>query len=71
MKESKYIGSVNIKGQKEGEGKLYFPSGGFYIGNFYKDFMHGYGKLYYPSGKIAYEGTCKYDKFHGNGKLYN
>lgn len=62
---------MNIKGQKEGDGKLYFPSGGYYMGSFYKDFMHGQGKLYYPCGKLAYEGTFKYDKFHGCGKIYN
>ena len=71
MKESKYVGPVNIKGQKEGYGQIIFPSGGSYVGNFYKDFMHGDGKLLYPSGRTAYEGTFKYDKFHGSGKLYN
>lgn len=33
--------------------------------------MNGNGILYYNNNEIAYEGTFKDDKFHGQGKLMN
>lgn len=56
---------------KHGNGRLVFPSGGSYQGNFAYNKMDGYGKLFYPSGRLAYEGYWKNNKFNGYGKLFN
>lgn len=56
---------------KEGQGKLTYPDGAYYEGEFAKNRMHGYGTLYYRVGKPAYEGNWFEDQFHGKGVLYN
>lgn len=45
-----------INGVKEGFGKLSYPEGPYYLGNFQNDKMHGMGVLYYDEGKPAYDG---------------
>ena len=39
---------------RHGSGRLLFPSGGSYQGNFSYGKLEGYGKLFYPSGRLAY-----------------
>lgn len=41
---------------RHGKGKLIFPSGGCYCGDFILNKMQGFGKLFYPSGRLAYTG---------------
>ena len=45
-----------VNGKKEGFGKLSYPEGPFYLGNFHNDKMHGEGGLFYEEGKPAYNG---------------
>ena len=56
---------------KHGKGKITYPDGAYYEGEFKNDKMHGMGSLYYTKGKPAYEGQWMEDKFHGKGILYN
>lgn len=60
-----------LNSKKQGRGKLSFLDGGFYVGDWNEDTMHGNGTLFYPSGQIAYEGEWRNDKFHGTGTIYN
>lgn len=41
---------------KQGFGKLTYPEGPFYLGQFVDDKMHGKGVLYYEENKPAYDG---------------
>ena len=58
-------------GEKQGYGKLTYPDGVYYQGNFEKDTLHGRGSLYYAPNRPAYMGDWNHNKFHGNGVLYN
>lgn len=56
---------------KQGYGKLTYPDGVYYEGNFEADTLHGRGALYYGPGRPAYVGEWRHNKFHGKGVLYN
>lgn len=65
-----YRGAVNAQGEMEGQGKIEFAEGGSYVGEFYRNKLHGYGKLFFPSGRLAYEGYFHQNKFHRYGKIF-
>lgn len=41
-----------------GHGKLYYPSGGIYEGNFFNNVITGEGRMVYPNGDY-YQGGFK------------
>lgn len=47
----------------QGEGKMVWPDGKVYTGNFYNDLKNGEGKLTTAEGKV-YEGTWINGKFN-------
>ena len=58
-----------------GEGKIYYPNGNYYIGEFKYGLRDGKGSLFYKNGKIKYSGNyeknvCdnKYKDFDKDGK---
>ena len=56
---------------KNGFGKLIYPDGVFYEGNFKDDTLCGRGALYYGPNRPAYIGDWEDNKFNGQGTLYN
>jgi hypothetical protein len=58
-------------GMKYGHGKLIYPDGVFYEGNFKNDNLSGKGALYYGSNRPAYIGDWENNKFNGFGTLFN
>jgi hypothetical protein len=58
-------------GAKNGYGKLTYPDGVFYEGNFKSDTLSGKGSLFYGQNRPAYVGDWENNKFNGNGTLYN
>lgn len=58
-------------GVKHGFGKLIYPDGVFYQGNFKNDTLSGKGSLYYGHNRPAYVGDWQNNKFNGVGTLYN
>jgi hypothetical protein len=56
---------------KNGHGKLIYPDGVFYEGNFKNDALSGHGSLYYGMNRPAYVGSWENNKFNGFGTLYN
>lgn len=60
-----------MNGHKHGYGKLSYPDGAYYEGNFNSDAMHGQGTLYYRPEQPAYVGQWQQNQFHGAGTLYN
>jgi antitoxin component YwqK of YwqJK toxin-antitoxin module len=49
-------------GQKEGEGIMFYPDGGKYIGQWKNDQPSGQGTYYYADGKIL-SGEWKNNRF--------
>ena len=67
--DSKYIGEVNLKNQKQGHGiKVFGEDSPFskYEGEWEDGKFHGTGKLIFKNGDI-YEGEFQEGKFHGKG----
>ena len=58
-----------INGDGEGNGKLIFPSGNYYIGEFHKNERHGKGIMFSSENKIIYDGNFENDGYNGEGKL--
>ena len=52
----------------EGNGKLMYGDGSYYIGQFKKGLPNGKGKQYYKNGNIRYEGDYVNDEKEGVGK---
>jgi len=64
----KYEGDFK-DGKADGNGKIIYGDGKYYIGQLKNDHRHGKGILYYKNGNIKYEGDFVENKFEGNGKL--
>ena len=62
-----YVGKVNRDGQLHGQGKLTYPDGRVYEGNFQNGKYHGTGKLTLPDGYVQ-EGNFQNGELHGMGK---
>ena len=62
-----YHGECSSDGVLNGRGKLTWPSGDVYEGNWIDDKMNGRGKLVYSNGD-TYDGDFLNDKRHGLGK---
>ncbi|KAL6050364.1 Receptor-interacting serine/threonine-protein kinase 3 [Balamuthia mandrillaris] len=62
---STYIGSLNAKGRRNGQGKMIFKDGQ-YEGSWKNGKQHGFGTYVWTSGS-KYEGEWKEGKFHGQG----
>ena len=45
------------KSMRDGKGRLNFPDGSFYIGNFTSGNIHGRGTFYSPKGKAVFSGS--------------
>lgn len=58
-------------GMKNGFGRLVYPDGVYYEGNFQNDTLQGKGSLFYGPNRPAYVGDWVDNKFHGKGTLYN
>ena len=58
-------------GMKNGYGRLVYPDGVYYQGNFKNDTLEGKGSLFYGKERPAYVGDWVNNKFHGKGTLYN
>lgn len=67
---SRYEG-MSYKGLKHGFGKLIYPDGVYYEGNFEDDNLSGEGCLFYGPNRPAYVGNWKNNAFNGKGTLYN
>ena len=57
-----------INDKRGGNGKYYYESGNYYIGQFKNGLSHGKGTDYNSKGIIKYYGDYVNDKFEGNGK---
>jgi hypothetical protein len=51
-----------------GEGKYYWPNGGFYVGNYIEGIKEGYGEMTWPNGK-KFKGDFKNGKPCGIGLM--
>lgn len=60
-----------MNGIKEGKGKMFYPDGGYYEGEWKNNQIFGFGRLFYPSNKLAYAGYWKNGCFHGPGLVLN
>lgn len=56
---------------KQGRGKLTYPDGKYYEGEWKVGRINGQGTLYNRDGSVIYEGQWKNEKYHGKGVLYN
>jgi len=56
---------------KQGRGKLTYPDGKYYDGEWKVGRINGQGTLYNRDGSVIYEGQWKNEKYHGKGVLYN
>ena len=63
---TKYKGTLKNQQQIHGKGKLTFPDGSTYEGEFDEGFMHGSGIRTFPDGS-SYTGEFYRDFMHGNG----
>lgn len=68
--ESHFEGMVQFE-MKNGYGRLVYPDGVYYEGNFKSDTLHGKGSLFYGKNRPAYVGDWVNNKFQGKGTLYN
>ena len=59
-----------IKGEYEGQGRLNFPNGNYYVGHINKGKMNGYGKLYNENKKLIYKGNFINEIYDGEGELH-
>ena len=70
-----YTGHMNSKGEPNGHGVFFFPSGEeYYKGDFLNGKMHGQGeKILYrnKNGVITYKGTFAHDAMEGEGEIRN
>ena len=60
-----------VNGKKEGNGKIVYQNGKYYIGEFKEGERNGNGTLFDNDNSIIYEGQFKNDEIHGKGKLYH
>ena len=65
----RYEGELNKSGEREGRGKLFFPNGSYFEGNWLKDRYHGYGRHIEAFRDIVYEGYFESGLKQGEGKL--
>ena len=61
-----YVYEGQWDGVKHGEGKMTFPSGMVYVGEFKDGHINGYGKETSPDGS-SHEGYWKHEEPHGRG----
>lgn len=75
--QSKYIGELNAKNQRHGQGEYICENGSRYIGSWYEDMRHGFGTLYGANGDThegnfqnnMRNGVCK--GIYSNGDIYD
>lgn len=58
-------------GLKNGYGRITYPDGFYYEGNFKNDTLHGKGSLFYAKDRPAYIGDWINNRFQGKGIIYN
>jgi len=63
-----YEGQRNAEGKPHGYGKVTFPTGDVYEGNWENGWRSGHGRSTFASGDI-YEGNWENSKFSGHGKF--
>lgn len=63
---NKYVGQWH-RGQRHGEGRLYYKSGDYYVGQFRAGTFEGRGKLEYATGEV-YRGEWLAGLWHGQGE---
>lgn len=77
--QPEYHGPINSEGKREGVGKLFYPNGRIFEGNFVDGKKEGVGKEYFQTLKLfssprsyhrelIYKGNYKNDQFHGEGE---
>ena len=66
INQFQYNGII-IDGKKEGKGKLIYPDGSFYEGNFKNDLFNGKG--IFVNNNWIYKGDFLNGKKHGKGKI--
>ena len=54
----------------EGNGKIIYEDGDYFIGQFKNGLIHGKGTMYDSNGNIKYEGNWINGKPEGNGKEF-
>jgi len=69
VKGGEYIGTLNSRGQKHGDGKMMYDNGNEYIGRWKNNKRDGKGTTKYASGNV-YTGTWKEGKRHGFGVFH-
>jgi hypothetical protein len=71
INQIQYIGNI-IDGKKEGKGKLIYPDGTYYEGNFKNDLYEGEGIYEWPEEGRKYKGEFHCGNIEGNGETqYN
>jgi hypothetical protein len=66
VEKARYEGNYK-DGMKHGVGKMVFPSGDIYEGEWFEDKMNGEGSYTYTKSGDIYSGSFVFDKKHGNG----
>jgi len=69
VKGGEYIGTLNSRGQKHGDGKMMYDNGNEYVGRWKNNKRDGKGTTKYASGNV-YTGTWKEGKRHGFGVFH-
>ena len=69
QRASKYQGSL-AHSMKHGKGKLMFPDGGVYSGDYFANKKHGFGAFRYGKSGDEYNGEWVEDRKHGRGRFY-
>jgi hypothetical protein len=54
-----------------GRGRMEWPNGMYYEGQYENDLKHGFGIFYYGKGRKMYVGFWKKGKLHGKGLMRN
>jgi len=65
----KYVGGLDEKGRKKGEGTMTYENGEIYTGNWLSNMREGHGSYFYLNG-AKYEGNWKHNVRKGRGLYY-
>eukprot|EP00588_Corethron_pennatum_P015582 CAMPEP_0194269578 /NCGR_PEP_ID=MMETSP0169-20130528/3712_1 /TAXON_ID=218684 /ORGANISM="Corethron pennatum, Strain L29A3" /LENGTH=883 /DNA_ID=CAMNT_0039011267 /DNA_START=24 /DNA_END=2672 /DNA_ORIENTATION=+ len=65
----KYVGELDAKGMKKGEGTMTYSNGEVYTGNWWGNMREGHGSYFYLDGS-KYDGKWKHNEKEGHGSFF-